>query len=173
MKKIILSAVITPSDDAVTENDVLKSLAMLGSATRLCSYQLETVPRDEVEDLPGLVTLYVPPDDSEPYYLVDGIGEVGGVELTGEDAEAIQRDGVCIAGKAVYPRATRHGSPVYTTDENYAMGTIATVGGCRVADEEVFTFSSEDRGDDGGEEFWLSFAVPKGFAFPSGVAVKA
>ncbi len=157
MKKISISAVITPSDDAVTVQDLKRCLSHLGSVTFIFASEVETVDLEEM-DLPNEVWVYVSGDDSEPYVKVSGPRQVDGEEIRDKELEFMRDKGVCIEFHAEYPSANRYGAPLHATDEDFAAGIVGEHGFKVPA--EGLQVRSEDRGDDGGEEIWLKIALP-------------
>lgn len=157
MKKIAISAVLTPTDDSITAEGILDILRKLGLCYTVFEGEVETVPEESL-DLPREVWLYVPFDDEEPYLKVSASGSVEGEELSYVELEALRNQGVCMAFHADFPRASRYGVPHYAINEDYAA-CVAGFHGFKTPHEGL-ELSAKDRGDDGGEDIWLKIALP-------------
>lgn len=157
MKKIIISASITPADDAVTLEDLQQALRHLGSTHFIYTAEVELA---SAENCTQAVWLYVSADDSEPYLIVSELGDTEGQPVDGVEADRIRQDGVCTELYAQFPRADKYGAPAYSNDDEFAAGVVGSHG-FRL-DPNDFTVRAEDRGDDGCEEIWLKLMLPEG-----------
>lgn len=156
MRKIIISAVVTPNDDSVTLESLQDGLRHLGSAYFTFTGEVE------LADSAGLtkqVWLYVSSDDSEPYVQVSGPGETEGKSLYDDEVERLRANGVCIEFRAEYPRANKYGAPSYAGDEDFAAGVVGNH--LFKVDAEGLSVQTQDRGDDGCEQFWLMLLLPE------------
>lgn len=158
MKQITISAIITPTDDNLTSEDVLAHLRSLGLVVRLYQADVARVALNTM-DLPNTAWLHIPNDDSEGYRLVEGSRDTDGRELTNEEVTRLQETAVCVEFHALFSRADRYGAPSYATDDAFAAG-IAGEHGFRVAEDDDFEVHAEDCGDDTGERMWLKLAIP-------------
>lgn len=151
MKKILMTFELSPTDESTTTADVEKLLDGLGSVSISQQAEIEIASAEGfgVEQI-----LYISGDESEPYQLVDEIGEREGEELSEEDISDLQSDGICVAFHAEYPRADQYGTPPYVFNDTHAEAEVAEHL-FRVA-EEGLSVSSEDRGDDSPAELWLT-----------------
>jgi len=156
MKKIIISAIVTPSDDSVTLENLTDTLRHLGSAYLAFGAEVELV---EAKELTKEVWLYVSSDDAEPYMQVAGAGKTEGKALSDEEVDQLRTNGVCTEFRAEYPRADRYGAPLYANDEEFAAGVVGNH--LFRVDVEGLTVFAEDRGDDGCEQIWLKVALPE------------
>lgn len=157
MKKIIISASIKPSDDSVTVEDLQDMLRKLGSAHFPYYAEVELADMDDLE-LPKEVWIYISNDDSAPYQLASGPGDLDGEVIKDVELKQMRLHGVCTEFFAKYPRADRYGAPAYSTDSDFAEGVVGSHDFCVPA--EGLEVHSDDRGDDGGEEIWLKIALP-------------
>ena len=155
MKKIMISAIVTPSDNSVTLKSIQDALRHHGSAYFTFGSEIELA---NSEGMSGEVWLYVSSDDSEPYVKVSGPGEIEGTAVSDDDADRFRKEGVCTEFHAQYPRADKYGTPPYATDDDFAAGVVGDHL-FKVAAEGLSVFA-EDRGDDGGEGIWLKIALP-------------
>ena len=156
MKKIFINAIVTPHDDSITLKGIQDALKHLGAVHFNFESEVELA---DSEGLTKEVWLYVPNDDSEPYIQVDGPGETEGLPLSEELAQGMRAHGVCVEFRAEYPNATRYGAPSYSTNDDFASCVVADH--LFKVDVNGMEVSSEDRGDDGGEEIWLKLVLPE------------
>lgn len=158
MKKIVISAVIRPTDDAVTLNNLKKSLCQFGQTEFVHDVEI-LLGNAERPELTEVMWLYATADESEPYFLVKAPGNMKGEELATDEVGWLIKHGVCVEFRAQYPRADYYGAPSYATNDVFAEGIVAHHG-FRVAQQGLDVYA-EDRGDDGGEEIWLKILAPK------------
>ncbi len=156
MKRIVISAVITPNDDSVTLESLRNTLRHLGSAYFIFGAEVELA---EVEEPVKEVWLYVSADDSEPYIQVTGPHITTGNALSRAKVDRLRSSGVCIEFHAQYPRSDRYGAPLYASDEDFAAGVVGNHSFKVHIDGLVVR--AQDRGDDGCEQIWLKLAVPE------------
>lgn len=156
MKKIIFSAIVTPSDDSVTMENLKDALKHLGSAYFTFEAEVELASS---EGMAKEVWLYASADPSEPYVKVSGPSETEGIEQEEAEMAELREQGVCVEFRAEYPRADRYGAPSYSTDDDFAAGVVGEHL-FRVSAED-FTVITDDRGDDGAEQIWLKIVLPK------------
>lgn len=155
MKKIMLSAIIQPSDDSVTLEKIKETLSGLGVAHFTFDAEVELA---DARDLTKSVWVYVQADDSEPLLKVAECGETDGDELGQDELTELFQAGVCTEFRAEYPRADKYGAPSYANEDDFAAGLVG-YHGFKVA-TKGFEVHAEDRGDDGSEEIWLKIALP-------------
>jgi hypothetical protein len=158
MKKIIISASITPSDDSVTVEGLKDMLRKLGSACFPYCAEVELADMVEVK-LPKAVWIYASNDDAAHYQMVSGPNDLAGEAISDEDIEQMRSEGICTEFVSVHPRTDRYGAPAYSTDPIFAEGVVG-FHGFRVPNEDALEVSTTDRGDDGGEEIWLKIVLP-------------
>lgn len=156
MKRIMISAIVTPNDDSVTLENLQDGLRHLGSAYFTFAAEVEL---SGTEGLAKEVWLYISSDDEEPYRQVAGPQETNGKALSGEEVDQLRTNGVCTEFRAEYPRADRYGAPTYATDEDFAAGVVGDH--LFKVDADGLTVHAEDRGDDGCEQIWLKIALPE------------
>lgn len=155
MKKLIVSAVVTPNDDSITLESLQDMLRHLGSAYFTFGAEVELAGiSGPTED----IWLYISSDDEEPYLQVACTGETEGEPLSSEETDDLRERGVCTEFRAEYPRADRYGAPLYANDEDFAAGVVGNHSFKVSADG--LTVYAEDRGDDGAEQVWLKIALP-------------
>lgn len=157
MKKIIISAVIIPTDDAVTVANLMETLRRLGSAYFTTAAQVEMVDVNEME-LTKSVWIYIPSDDEESFEIVSGPGETDGDVVSAEDLETMRETGVCLEFNAEYPDSGKYGAPDFATEDVFAEGLIGEYG-FRIPSEGLVV-TTNDRGDDGSQQIWLKIAIP-------------
>lgn len=157
MKKIILSLTITPTDDDVSSEDLLRSLRRLGSVCSIYESEVEVVYSNEGS--PRSVWIYVSADESETYKQVEKAGDTDGWDLDSDTVEEMQDTGVCTEFVAHYPRIDTHGAPAYLCDDVFAQGIVGAHGFSVPPDNQMKVHSS-DIGDDSPEVFWLKIALP-------------
>jgi hypothetical protein len=156
MKKIIVSAVVTPNDDSITARNIEDAFRHMGSAYFTFTAEVEL---DGIEGLTKEAWLYISSDDSEPYVQVSASGETKGEELSDEEVNQMRLVGVCAEFYAQYPRAERYGAPAYAGDDDFAAGVVGSHQfKVNVDGLAVYT---EDRGDDGCEQIWLKIVLPE------------
>lgn len=156
MKKIILSAIVTPNDDSVTLENLEDVLRHLGSAYFTFGSEVELVG---VEGLTKEAWLYISSDDSEPYIQVAGPCKTTGKALSEAEVDQLRANGVCTEFRAEYPRAGRYGAPMYANDDDFAAGVVGDHLFKVAADG--LAVHAEDRGDDGCEQIWLKVVLPE------------
>lgn len=156
MKRIMISAIVTPNDDSVTAENLKEAIGHLGSAYFIFGAEVEL---SSSEGLTKEAWLYLPSDDSEPYIQVGSPKETGGKTLSRDEVNRLRESSVCIEFRAEYPRAEKYGAPSYANDDDFAAGVVGdhlfkvTMDGLTVV--------AEDRGDDGAEQIWLKIVLPE------------
>lgn len=155
MKKIMFSAVVIPSDDSVTLENIKDALKHLGVA---CFKSEAEVELSSSEGMQNEIWLYVSADQSEPYVKVSRPGETEGIEQKDAAMSYLRKQGVCVEFRAHYPRADHYGTPPYSVDYDFAAGVVGEHL-FRVSLEE-FSVNAEDCGDDGYEQIWLKIVLP-------------
>ena len=155
MKKIVISAVVTPNDDSVTLKNLEDALRHLGVVYFPFSEEFEMASS---EGLTKEIWLYISSDDEAPYVRVNGPDETEGEDISAELADEYRTNGVCVEFQAKYPRAERHGAPLSAHNNDFAAGVVGSHN-FRVSIEN-FTVGAEDSRDDTAEQIWLKIALP-------------
>jgi hypothetical protein len=167
MKKLIVSAVLTVSDDCNPGmvGNILSAIAEPMEEgdliTRNSTVGIQTV---NFRPLPGgrTVWIYESPEEDAPFYLVDNAGSTSESRpLTEDENDRLMQTGVCTSMHSRHPRSGRVGVPGWAFGQH--PYSIPSMNGFFVS--EGFNASSEDSGDDTPESFWHLVALPSGSDF--------
>ncbi len=156
MKKIMISAIVTPRDESVTLESLQDALRRLGSANFTFTAEVEA---SSIEGLTREIWLYLSNDDEEPYIQVSGPGKTAGKGLSQREADELRAMGVCTEFRAEYPSSDKYGAPSYANDDEFAAGVVGEH--LFKVNTDGLTVHAEDRGDDGCDQIWLKIVLPE------------
>lgn len=152
--EILIHAAITPIDGASSKLDAVQA-----ALSQFCTELINSRPMDlkPAAHLPKHVWVFVSSQEDDPYVQVAEPFEQEGELISDYALQKLREEGVCTKVYGEYPRADKYGAPLAATSDD-AAAAIAAEHLFAVAEEGV-DVNLTDRGDDGGETYWLCIAL--------------
>lgn len=161
MNKAILSFSITAFEDDIDTAEIKALLSKIGTVDVFYEANCEVINCNDDEsrsafDLENAITVRIPSCKTKSIMMADQ-GSHDGAVLP-EWAVDMLHKGVCTEVYAEYLSNELMSTPLYAYEIEGAYALIGKLGFAALADD--LNWSSDDRGDDGCECYWLTIALP-------------